>query len=122
MTTISEDIVKGTAVALEQAANADDVVYQVRVELQRRAKEWARAASDLETAGDERIEVMLAGSIVPGMTIVGTMHSPRLKVVRFTQGNGSLHCEREDTPQPYYRNIIDLGSPVAVYVEGFEDA
>jgi hypothetical protein len=106
--------------ALTQAAT-DSPVRQCRYELDRRAKEWSRAATalaDLEEAGDEGV-VELAGSLTAGMQV---FHEHELgnwaPLIRTLQNGGQFSLHFDDRMgqqrQGVYRNLFGPSSPVVV--------
>jgi hypothetical protein len=110
---ITETQAAATAAALRVAAQSyDGTVQQVRDELLARADEWHAAAAELPDYDGEGVIVM-AVTVTKGMRLYHDRYG-WCRVIRRLNDGLSLHCEAGDNPTGWYRNSMDLTSPVIV--------
>jgi hypothetical protein len=109
------------AAVLAAAAEASPL-RQVRSELNRRAAEWRRAASDVAMMGEDW-EIDLAGCIAPGDRVLVmspdftgevTGHAGAVVRVIHRDGQTSLHLSHPESGRDVYQNFCGPTSPVVV--------
>lgn len=102
--------------ALDQVSKAA-TVRQYRYEFKRRAREWNKAAGDLELVGDEAV-IELAGSLTNGMEVLyPNEFSSFTSLVRTLTNGGQFTLHLEDpmgVRNGIYLNLFGPASPVVV--------
>lgn len=103
---------EATAKALRVASETPGILRNVREELAARAEEWERAVTFcMEYEGEGTIEMCTA--VTRGMRVLHDRHG-FCRVLRKINDGLSLMMESPDSPQGWWRNFIDVTSPVVV--------
>lgn len=106
----TEEALKTAALLHEMAVKLP--VRALRYQCYRQAKEWERAAAELDGCDEGEAAIELIGNVVRGMSLVGDTETGWVEVVAINNGGTGIGIDQEG--RTIWRNFHGSTSPVVV--------